>query len=285
MRALISYLFFTIFQLSSGAQLNDTGYYRCTLTTQSVIGRTVRVEITGSECSPQIHTERNTKYNESVGESLAIQCPVSFCSKELPVVSWCKFVGETCESLSAGPGRLMEWTGRKENTAVYLLTFVGAQLNDTGYYRCTLTTQSVNTVGRTVMVKITGHKERTTAQLPSTTHTRGGCSGVEGSTRLGYWVILLRILIVIGASSLLFYCLGTITANRRFSKTLRRENVTGINASKTPPISAVEPPLDIGSLHTPGPASANEITYNNITAEETCSSVEDSNDKEQNQTA
>uniref|UniRef100_A0A6I8QYL7 Ig-like domain-containing protein n=1 Tax=Xenopus tropicalis TaxID=8364 RepID=A0A6I8QYL7_XENTR len=111
----------------------------------------------GSECIPQIHIKRNTKYNESVGKLLSLQCPVSFCSEELPVVTWCKLTAITCESLSAGPGRLMEWTGRKENTAVYLLTFVGAQLNDTGYYRCTLTTQSV--IGRTVRVEITGKLE------------------------------------------------------------------------------------------------------------------------------
>ncbi|OCT91336.1 hypothetical protein XELAEV_18014387mg, partial [Xenopus laevis] len=162
------------------------------------------------ECIPQIHTKRNTQCNKSVGESLAIQCPVSFCSEELPHVTWCKVVGGTCEPTDMGSRLVMEWTGQKENTATYLLTFVAAQLNDTGFYRCTLINQSVNIVGYTITVNIT-----------DTIHSREICYRLEDKSKrlYGYLVmllkILIKILIVIAASSLLFCCLGKITGKAR----------------------------------------------------------------------
>ncbi|OCT93670.1 hypothetical protein XELAEV_18011345mg [Xenopus laevis] len=139
MKIFIFNLFFTIFPLSAGL-----------------------------DCTPQIHTEKNTKYNKSVGEFLAIQCPVSFCSEELPHVTWCRLVRNTCEPIDSGSRLVMGWTGQKKNTAVYLLMFLAAELDDTGFYRCTLITQSVNTIGFTVTVTVTGgHTELTTTQLPS----------------------------------------------------------------------------------------------------------------------
>ncbi|XP_077155488.1 MAM domain-containing glycosylphosphatidylinositol anchor protein 1-like [Ranitomeya variabilis] len=139
-------------------QINDTGYYNCKakFKNQEIIGRTVELNIFGdrSSCTPRITMEGNQNSGTLPGQSLVLNCIVRLCDLELPNVTWCKIAEQQCDPLRTRDGIYSKLEDQREDSAVYVLKFDSAQINDTGYYLCKAKFKNQEIIGRTVELVI-----------------------------------------------------------------------------------------------------------------------------------
>ncbi|OCT91333.1 B- and T-lymphocyte attenuator [Xenopus laevis] len=176
----------------------------------------------GNECEFNIMVEKNKNYRKVIDQSLAVECPVNLCSIDLPLVTWCKINGNSCQPITAGPRVNLTWASKRENHAVHSLTFVSAELHDTGFYRCSATNEKNQIVGFTITVNISETDETLKDNFTTTVSTIQGPinRSLEHNYRrewlyLFVWPTLASLCLIIMVSSVLIYCLRGRKAKHR----------------------------------------------------------------------
>ncbi|XP_069801009.1 B- and T-lymphocyte attenuator-like [Dendropsophus ebraccatus] len=104
-----------------------------------------------SSCVPSLHTPPNPQPSTTEGQALILRCPARSCSEELPSMTWCRIQTEdVCQALTTGPRVFFQW-----ERDVYVLKFVPAHRNDTGYYRCSADFGEQRITGNLIRVNVT----------------------------------------------------------------------------------------------------------------------------------
>ena len=90
-----------------------------------------------SECIPYLKVRRHTTFETSPGRELVINCPVEFCNKSVPTVTWFKLLNGTSKPISVRSSSHIrtEWKEVNHEWAS-LLIFPKILSNDSGLYRC-----------------------------------------------------------------------------------------------------------------------------------------------------
>uniref|UniRef100_A0A803JBB4 Ig-like domain-containing protein n=1 Tax=Xenopus tropicalis TaxID=8364 RepID=A0A803JBB4_XENTR len=227
--------------------------------------------VSGNECQCQIHVKKNTTYRQVIEESLVMKCPVSFCTRLLPQVTWCRFYKDQCEPITAGPRVTLGWANKTENSAVYSLTIVSVQLNDTGYYRCSARNGQI--VGRTVVVHIseTDDTSKTNITTVSTIReqTNGSPDNKDKGQKWFYLIVfptLASLCLIIMVSSALIYCLRGRKAKHRRQRALANKE-TGYETSLEHPQNDQDQPQEedptYSSLNMAAQETITDATYDN----------------------
>ncbi|XP_068122297.1 uncharacterized protein [Hyperolius riggenbachi] len=123
-----------------------------------------QVQGSQSSCTSTINLPRNTKVEQSKGQTLTLRCPVGFCSGELPNVTWCKIEGQSdlCDLEKTDHRISSEWEQQEKHKAVHVLKLHSAKINDTGYYQCSASfTYGQVVKGTSIEVTIAGGENKT----------------------------------------------------------------------------------------------------------------------------
>ncbi|KAF7214705.1 B- and T-lymphocyte attenuator isoform X2 [Nothobranchius furzeri] len=86
------------------------------------------------ECDVEMKVRRNTVYEASVEGELRIKCPVVFCNKSPPAVTWIKWE-KTFVPVTISDRVQLEWTTNQQEGTSYLV-FHNVLRSDAGTYRC-----------------------------------------------------------------------------------------------------------------------------------------------------
>ncbi|XP_060923342.1 uncharacterized protein LOC132996987 [Limanda limanda] len=119
---------------------------------------TLNADSEDSDCSPVIKVRRHTTYKTSPGRELVIHCPVDFCNKSIPTVTWVKLLYGTSKRVGSSSHIRTEWRGVNHEWAS-LLIFPKILSSDSGLYQCRMGSHVGHAINVSVHVPETSDPE------------------------------------------------------------------------------------------------------------------------------
>ncbi|XP_068122296.1 uncharacterized protein [Hyperolius riggenbachi] len=232
-----------------------------------------QVQGSQSSCTSTINLPRNTKVEQSKGQTLTLRCPVGFCSGELPNVTWCKIEGQSdlCDLEKTDHRISSEWEQQEKHKAVHVLKLHSAKINDTGYYQCSASfTYGQVVKGTSIEVTIAGGENKTQStpmEYNTTSATSAPPAPVLQQFHILFYIMasaaaLCVILIIV---SLAVFCYRRRREKRRSSSDPEPADEVRFVASPTDPEKCLERKLS-GASGPPGQEVTTvltETTYDN----------------------
>ncbi|XP_038674820.1 uncharacterized protein LOC119977707 isoform X2 [Scyliorhinus canicula] len=92
--------------------------------------------------------------NNTVGDSLTLNCTVLYCAAEQPEVYWCKYHANSCQQLNATNRSIKNIHNMTERGILVVYTISSVNLTDSGSYQCHAKEGDVQANGNSIIVNV-----------------------------------------------------------------------------------------------------------------------------------
>ncbi|XP_060784877.1 B- and T-lymphocyte attenuator-like [Neoarius graeffei] len=170
-------------------------------------------------CVPEIKVRKNTVHTASREHQLNIMCPVTYC-KESPVFKWYKIGAENKYTDIIGSNQVkiaQEPTGL--NGIISYLSFENISTDDTGVYRCMISTSNFSSESHNIKVNVSDSSDHANAN---------NTSGIPGKVSDVRWLLYVFICLGIPVLVLIVMLISFLCINRcsRKANSRRHKNAT-----------------------------------------------------------
>ncbi|KAM9766628.1 uncharacterized protein btla isoform 3-T3 [Menidia menidia] len=138
----------------------------------AVLCLTLKADNKHPGCVSEIKVGRHTTYDGVIGQELKITCPVTFCKRSPPKVSWVKSEGAGFHNVSTNAHIRTEWKDSDQSEGTYYLIFQSILRKDAGVYRCEVN----GSVGHIINVSVHDDIGQTNSSQKNNTNEKGNPS-------------------------------------------------------------------------------------------------------------